>query len=177
MLPLVSNALPPTPNLTAPSATASSAVSSAATGSNAPAAKPILNTAVASTPATAAYFPGTAPARQTVTPKDMQRIAVPPPTGDYILVEVPPAPQPPPPPVRLQGPVTLGIPQTTQLAAQALAQQPAIAAEMREAEPAPAPKEAPRSKENFARAKGATAYGIAAARSAAIGTKPEIDAA
>lgn len=173
MLPLISNALPSTPTVPSQSAPANASLILSASTDAAAAGRQQLPNAVLASGAPVAYFPGTAPQRTQAQGSDrIQRIPAPPPTGDYVEVE-----QLPQPVVaqRMSVPVTLGIPLTTQLTAQFMAQQAARAAlpttpdelfvaAPREEKPAPAKAREP----SLATAKGTAAYGIAAARTAAV---------
>lgn len=181
MLPLISNVLPTTTSLPSQNSTANASLLISASGDASAISRQFMPSAVIATGAPAAYFPGTAPRPQPqLQPSDRTiRVQVPPPTGDYIEIQQPPAP--PVAAARFSVPVTLGIPLTTQLTAQVMAQQVTMTgAAMEDPFQPREEKLSPpsRSKEpSFGAAKGTTAYGIAAARSAAIQAKPEIEAA
>lgn len=176
MLPLISNALPTTP--VQPTSTASLVLAGSVDGSAA--SRQLLQSAVIATGSPAAYFAGTQPQRNAVTASNDRtvRIPVPPPTGDYIEIQQPSVQTAAA--ARFSVPVTLGIPLTTQLTAQFIAQQRPAASGLadplatREERPLPGSKrDVP-----FGVAKGVTAYGIAAARSATIvAREPEIEPA
>lgn len=175
MLPLISNALPTTPTVATQSAPANAALLLGGSADAGASSRQFLSNAVVATGAPAAYFPGTAPQR----PSPMQgadraqRVAVPPPTGDYI--ELQPAPQPAPSAAaRFSAPVTLGIPLTTQLTAQFMGQQ---AVRPAGSEPASQPTPLRGKEQSFGSARGVAAYGIAAARTASIPAAPEVEAA
>lgn len=168
MLPLISNVLPTTPAVSSPSASASATYLFSGMADASAATRQQLPSAVMAAAAPAAYFPGTLPQRENAPARAndrVLRVPVPPPTGDYIEVQ-----QPPPTStagIRYSMPVTLGIPLTTQLSAQFLAQQAAAGGEqtlaMRD-------ERLVKSKEpTLSTAKGAIAYGMAAARTAALG--------
>ena len=181
MLPLISSALPATPAVPSQNAPASaSLVLGSGTTDASAASRQQLPNAVIATGAPAAYFPGTAPQRDVQSTNDRTlRIPVPPPTGDYIEVKQPPAP--PAAATRMSAPVTLGIPLTTQLNAQFLAQQVTRApAEntmpepvVRDVRPSPTKGREP----SLSNASGASAYSIAAARSALVDAASELEAA
>lgn len=176
MLPLISNVLPTLPQ--APTAAPATNPALLLSGSSDAAARQQLPSAVVANTPPAAYFPGTAPQRELSRADDRTlRVPVPPPTGDYIEVA-----QPEPTSTagtRFSTPVTLGIPLTTQLNAQVLAQQTARAANddgepliaVRNAEATPSRTKEP----SLSTAKGASAYGLAAARTAqlAVQAAPE----
>ncbi len=178
MLPLISNALPTTPAVPSQNAPASASLLLSSSIDAAAAGRQQLPNAVLATGAPVAYFPGTAPQRSGQGVDRTQRIMVPPPTGDYIEIEQLPQPAVA---ARMSVPVTLGIPLTTQLTAQFMAQQAVraaanapseeTAAATREEKPASTKTREP----SLANAKGASAYGIAAARSAIIQAQPEIE--
>ncbi len=185
MLPLINNALPSTPS---PSQNSTAGASLLAAGSTdtSTAGRQQTTTAVTASPSTAGYFTGTT--QQTdANDKNIVRVYVPPPTDNYI--DLPPdlqqqqlaqqAAQP-----ARSVPVTLGIPLTTQLNAQFIAQQPAVAAvgdteaPSSNSDEAPTPAPAVKIKTpSFSSARGTVAYGIAAARSVAVNAQPEIEAA
>lgn len=174
MLPLISNALPLGNASSSASAPASAALLLSGSTDAGATGRQQLATAVTATGAPAAYFPGTAPQRELQPAADRTlRVPVPPPTGDYIEVQQPPAPLPAA--QRFSVPVTLGIPLTTQLNAQFMGQQTGV----RSAESA-LPREdkelAGKGREPvFGTAHGATAYGIAATRAASIKAPPEAE--
>lgn len=168
MFSLVSNGL----SSYSPATAANAAQSVFATAEASASARALLPTAVPATSAPVAYFPGTPPQRQAQDAQGTTRVQVPPPTGDYIVIDT----QPVQPQIVQQRstPVTLGIPLTAQLNAQFFTQQ-------EEAEATPSTKaETPlpgsRRETSFASARGAKAYAYAAQRSAEIHAKPEVEA-
>ncbi len=173
MLPLISNGLP----ATVPTQAASTAIALGSGVSDASAAtRQYLSTAVSAAAAPAAFFAGNPQGARQLAVNDRAnttRVNVPPPTGDYIEV---PNPPPAPQQARTNGPVTLGIPLTTQLTAQLMAQQPKPA--ISSAELPPPMRETngpskPRSGQSFGFAKGADAYQIAATRAASLPPLPD----
>jgi hypothetical protein len=157
--------------------TAASMLATQTAGDAGAAARQFTQNAVTAAAAPAAYFPGTAPSRDAQNlDKAQARVSVPPPTGDYVVIDQPPPPPQPAP--RVSTPVTLGIPLTTQLTAQMMAQQTRAAASQPSAEAA---QEKPqpvvtRKETSFATARGARAYNFAAQRSAEIIRQPEPEA-
>jgi hypothetical protein len=184
MLPLVSNALPSLPSTSASSAAVSPSQLAQGVGTAEAAARQILPNAVAAPTSTAAYFPETA--RQAPSPVNERpqqvRVPVPPPTGDYVVVDENAAPQQVVQAAQQAAaqqaqrsvPVTLGIPLTTQFTTQVIAQQPAV--QQQQASTAAAQEEGGdgipaylRGREaSFAKARGVPAYAIASARNATI---------
>jgi hypothetical protein len=172
MLPLITNAPVSTPAVQNQSVLPSASLLLSATADSSAVSRQQLPNAVLATGAATAYFPGTTSQRLQGTGSErVQRIAVPPPTGDYVEVALPP---PPVVAARASVPVTLGIPLTTQLTAQLMAHQwraasvsgssPEIASIQREEKNASARMREP----SFGSARGADAYGIATARLAKL---------
>lgn len=184
MLPLISNVLPTTPAVPANNAPANASLLLSATTDGSAASRQQLPGAVIATGAPAAYFPGTQPQRPAPLPGGDRavRVAVPPPTGDYIEMQ-PAAPTPPASAARFSAPVTLGIPLTTQLAAQVIGQQPTSSAAVndpfarQERPAAPTPGRSTSREAGIGNSSGANAYAIAALRSAVIDAQPEVEAA
>jgi len=181
MLPLIANVLPTTPAVPTQNAPANASLLLAASTDAGAAARQLLPNAVMATGAPVAYFPGTAPQRQvqmqTQSADRTLRVPVPPPTGDFIEVQQPAMQTAAA--ARFSVPVTLGIPLTTQLTAQFMAQQ-ATANAVQQTESYFQPRDEKsaatpgRNKEpSFGSARGASAYSIAAARSAIIDAVPE----
>ena len=195
MLPLINNALPSSP-LPSSNSTAGASLLAATSTDSSSASRQQLATAVTATPSTASYFAGTA--QQTdAADRNIPRIYVPPPTDNYISLPEDVAAQQAlqqaqtqqVQPQQRSGPVTLGIPLTSQLNAQFIAQQPlpgTTAAQQSQSESTdsssddtqPQATTTTRTRQpHFSSAKGATAYHFAVARSAAINSKPEVEAA
>ena len=184
MLPLINNVLSSSPSPSNSSTAGAFSLASATTDGSA-ASRQQLSTAVTATPAPTAYYSGTHAQTGGVSPTYT------PSTGDIQLPEATAqqlqqtqAQQSQP---QRSVPVTLGIPLTTQLTAQFIAQQPAIAtlATASQGEtidsgtddgslPVPAPLT--RATSHFSTARGASAYDFAASTATAT-AQPDIESA